>query len=197
MQSFSPPLNDQDNDITQNLRSGGTARRNAEEALFKKYLYYISEGRTRYSITEEEAFDAYADAILSAIETITRGQFGNRSSLKTYLYRIFQNKCVDIIRKKTTNKMSVHNTSAIDSMLLELSDSSKPVIQKLIDQTDAAALKAALDSLGEKCMQLLQLFSEGFSDRDIAGLAGYKTGEVVKTSRMRCLTRLRAIYNKQ
>jgi RNA polymerase sigma factor (sigma-70 family) len=194
MQSFSPPLNDQDHDITQNLRSGGNARRWAEATLFRKYIYYIREGRSKYSISEEESFDAYTDAVLSAIETITKGKFENRSSLKTYLYKIFQNKCVDLIRKKTTNKMSVHRAGAIDEMLLELSDETKPVIQQLIDQTDAAALKAALASLGEKCMQLLQLFSEGFSDREIADVAGYKTGEVVKTSRMRCLTRLRALY---
>jgi RNA polymerase sigma factor (sigma-70 family) len=194
MPSFTSPLNDQDFEITRNLRLDGVPRRTAEDHLFRKYAYFIREGSHKYSITEEESFDAYADSILSAIETITKGLFENRSSLKTYLYKIFHNKCVDLIRKKTTNKMSVHQTTAIDDMMMQLSDTAKPVIQKLIERSDFEQLKHQLELLGEKCKKLLNLFAEGYSDKEIAEIAEYKTGEVAKTSRIRCLEKLRQSY---
>ncbi|HYH03089.1 MAG TPA: sigma-70 family RNA polymerase sigma factor, partial [Bacillota bacterium] len=127
---------------------------------------------------------------------INKGAFENRSSLKTYLYRIFQNKCVDLIRKKTTNKMGIHQTATISEMMMQLSDSAKPVIQKLIDQADYAELKEKIAQLGEKCRQLLGLFAEGYSDKEIAAETDYKTAEVVKTSRIRCLEKLRLSFRK-
>jgi len=194
MQSFTSPVNDQDFEITQNLRLDGVPRRIAEDQLFRKYVYFVREGCNKYSITEEESFDAYADAVLSAIDTITKGQFENRSTIKTYLFRIFHNKCVDLIRKKTTNKMSVHQTSAIDDMMEQLSDTAKPVIQKLIERSDFEQLRQRMEQLGEKCRKLLNLFAEGYSDKEIAEIAEYKTGEVAKTSRIRCLEKLRQSY---
>jgi RNA polymerase sigma factor (sigma-70 family) len=194
MPSFTSPLNEQDFEIARNLRLGGIPRRTAEDLFFRKYAYFIREGSQKYHITEEESFDAYADSILSAIETITKGLFENRSSLKTYLFKIFQNKCVDLIRKKTTNKMSVHQTSAIDDMMMTLSDNVKPVIQQLIERSDFEQLKRQLEQLGEKCKKLLNLFAEGYSDKEIAELAEYKTAEVAKTSRIRCLEKLRQLY---
>ena len=194
MPSFTSPLNDQDFEIARDLRLEGVPRRTAEDHFFRKYAYFIREGSHKYSITEEESFDAYADSILSAIETITKGLFENRSSLKTYLYKIFQNKCVDLIRKKTTNKMSVHRTTAIDDMMMTLSDTAKPVIQQLVERSDFELLKRQLEQLGEKCRKLLNLFAEGYSDKEIAELAEYKTAEVAKTSRIRCLEKLRQLY---
>lgn len=194
MQSFTSPSNDQDSEITRNLMLTGAPRRNAEEQLFNKYSYFIREGISKYSIQEEDSFDAYTDAVLSAIDTITKGVFENRSSLKTYLFRIFQNKCVDIVRKKTTNKNSIHRTSPVNEMLLEMSDTAKSVVQHLIDKVDLDELRKKLEELGEKCRTLLGLFAEGYSDKEIAVVAGYKTAEVTKTSRLRCLEKLRQLY---
>lgn len=196
MQSYTSPLNDQDFEIAQNLRLDGVPRRTAEDHLFRKYVYFVREGCHKYSITEEESFDAYADAVLSAIDTIIKGQFENRSTIKTYLFKIFHNKCVDLIRKKTTNKMGIHQTATISEMMTQLSDSSKSILQKLIDQADYVQLKQKVEMLGEKCRQLLTLFAEGYTDKEIAAETEYKTAEVVKTSRIRCLEKLRLSFKR-
>jgi hypothetical protein len=49
--------------------------------------------------------------------------------------------------------------------------------------------------LGESCRKLLALFADGFSDQEIAVAMEYKTAEVVKTSRLRCIDKLRQSYN--
>ena len=88
-----------------------------------------------------EAFNAYSDCILAAIEKISNGTFEGRSSLKTYLYQIFHNKCVDLIRKNATNKSSMNRTESISEKLNQLSDKARSVVQLLIDKADWGLLK--------------------------------------------------------
>ena len=61
----------------------------------------------KHRLSEEEAFDAYSDSVLVAIGSISNETFKAESSLKSYLYKIFHNKCVDLFRKNSTNKNSV------------------------------------------------------------------------------------------
>jgi len=147
-------------------------------------------------VSEEDGFDLYSDTILSAIEKIANGSFQGRSSLKTWLYSIFHNKYVDLLRKKTTNKSSIHQTLSISDMLLQVSDQSKTIVQRLVDKTDWEILRDRLVQVGENCRQMLMLWADGYSDKDIAGLMEYKTSDVVKTSRLRCLEKLKLLYRK-
>jgi len=52
-----------------------------------------------------------------------------------------------------------------------------------------------MKELGENCREMLALFADGYSDKEIAVTMEYKTAEVVKTSRLRCLEKLRQSYN--
>lgn len=183
-----------DEELVKSLQENNALRRKSEDELFNRHMYFIKEGMHRYSLAEEDAFDAYSDTILQAIGNITRGLFEQRASLKTYLYRIFNNKCVDLIRKKTTNKSSIHQTAPISDMLTMIADSAKTVIQQLIDKTDLDVLRRKMTELGENCRKLLAMFSDGYSDKEIAVMMEYKTADVVKTSRLRCLDKLRQLY---
>ena len=184
-----------DLEIIDSLRQNNAGRRKAEEHLFNAFVYFIKEGIRKYSLTEEDAFDVYSDTILSAIEKISTGMFEGRSSLKTYLFRIFHNKCVDQIRKLTTNKNKIHRTTSTPDLLSHLSDSAKSIIQQLADRSDFEVLKLKLNEMGDNCRKLLGLFADGYSDKEIAITMDYKTAEVVKTSRLRCLDKLRQSYN--
>ena len=184
-----------DSQIIDNLTRDGNNRRKAEDQLFNGYSYFVKEATRKYSLAEEDALDVYSDTIISAIEKITTGLFEGRSSLKTYLFRIFHNKCVDRIRQLTTNKNKIHRSTASPDLLSQLSDSAKSVIQLLADQSDFQLLKAKLNELGDNCRQMLALFADGYSDKEIAVAMDYKTPEVVKTSRLRCLEKLRQSYN--
>ncbi|MBS1916114.1 MAG: sigma-70 family RNA polymerase sigma factor [Bacteroidetes bacterium] len=183
-----------DQEIIYNLHQTGFGRRKGEEQLFAAYSYFIREGMKKYALSEDDAFDAYSDSILSAIQKISDGTFEGRSSVKTYIYQIFHNKCVDLLRKKTTHKSSVHQTTSISEMFFQISDSAKSVIQKLIEKNDWDLLKQRLNELGENCKQLLVFSASGNTDKEIAAIFGYKTSDVVKTSRLRCLEKLRQLY---
>jgi len=183
-----------DETIIQNLLQAGSTRRRGEEDLFNRYSYFIKEGIHKYSLTQEDAFDAYSDTILSAIDRIVKGTFEGRAALKTYLYQIFHNKCVDLIRKNATNKNTVHRTQEVTDMIFHLSDASKSIVQQLIDRSDWDLLRRKLNEIGQNCKELLMFSADGYSDREIVELMTYKTADVVKTTRLRCLEKLRQLY---
>ena len=117
--------------------------------------------------------------------------------MKTYTFQIFQNKCVDFVRKNTTTKNNVNRTVLISDFLLAMSDATQSVLQKLSEKTDFDVLCEKIATLGDKCRELLRYFANGYSDKEMAEGLGYKTGDVVKTSRLRCLEKLRQTYKNE
>ena len=81
-------------------------------------------------------------------------------------------------------------------MLEMIGDQAKNALQKLIEKNDQNLLKLRLNELGENCRKLLLFFADGLKDKEIAVLMDYKAAEVVKTTRLRCLDKLRQLYNK-
>ena len=183
-----------DQELVGQLRQGGVDKRRSEEQLFNRFSYFIREGLNKHDISEDESFNAYSDTILAALDNINKEHFEARASLKTYLYQIFHNKCVDLIRKRTTNKNSVHRPEMISDRLMQLSDSARSIVQTLIDKADWSRLREKMNALEEKCRQMLIFWGDNYSDKKIASLLQYKTADVVKTSRLRCLERLRKLY---
>jgi len=185
-----------DDEMIRAIKENKMARRQMENQLFNQYSYLIKEGMNKYSLEQEDAFTAYSDTIIQSLENIAGSIFEKRSSLKTYLYKIFNNKCVDLIRKKTTNKRSIYQTAPVSEMMNMISDQAKNVIQQLIEKNDFDLVRKRINELGENCRKLLLFFADGYNDKEIAEFLEYKTADVVKTSRLRCMEKLRGMYTK-
>jgi RNA polymerase sigma factor (sigma-70 family) len=184
----------EEREILSNLTQTGTTRRKSEDLLFLKYRYFVGEGMRKYRLSQDESIDAYSEAILSFTREHSMGRFEGRSSLKTYLFKIFVNKCVDLVRKSTTNKSRVFLTELITDRIEEFSDSSRTVLQQLIDKADHLKLRDQMRLLGENCRKMLTFWADDYSDREIAAEMNYKSADVVKTSRLRCLEKLKQLY---
>ena len=186
-----------DDELIEGLKGNPQVRRKAEDELFNRHAYFIKEGISKYSLEQEDSFSAYSDTVLQAIDNIVNDRFEKRSTLKTYLFSIFHRKCVDLIRKKTTNKGSIHQTAPISDMLGMISDPAKTVIQQLIEKSDFDLLRSKLNETGANCKKLLAMFADGYNDKEIAITMEYKSADVVKTSRLRCLNKLRQLYKNK
>lgn len=185
-----------DTDIVNGILASGSQVRVFENRLYDKFVYLIREGVWKHKLTEDECSMAYSDTVLTVIENIQKGKFEGRSELKTYVYQIFNNKCVDAIRKNTTNKQQVNRGAPIDDYLYILPDETRGIIETLISRFDASLLQKRIAELGGKCKQMLLAWGEGFMDQEIAAEMGYQSAAVVKTSRLRCLEKLKVLYGQ-
>lgn len=183
-----------DAELMAGIRAGGGQRRLSENKLYEKYSYFINDGVRKHRLTDDDCASAYSDTILRVFEDISSSRFEGRSELKTYLYQIFNNKCVDAIRKKTTNRSSVHDAFSLDDSLIQLPDVARSVVQDLIAQSDVENLHRQLNEIGDKCRTMVLMWGEGYSDDEIALTMAYNSAAVAKTSRLRCLDKLRERY---
>jgi RNA polymerase sigma factor (sigma-70 family) len=183
-----------DEAILSGIVSDGILQRNTENKLYEQFFYLIKDATFKHKISEDDAASLYTDSVLSFIENVRNNRFQGNSAIKTYLYQIFSNKCVDFIRKTATNKMSVHETESMDDSVFMMPDETKNVLQTLISENETNILKIKIGQLGEKCQKMVLAWSEGFTDAQIAQELGYQTANVAKTSRLRCLDKLRELY---
>ena len=184
----------QDSSIIEGIRTGGPRRRSYENHLYGKYAYLIRDGLRKHRLSEDDCSMAYSDAVLTVIEHLTSGRFEGRSELETYLYQIFSNKCVDLIRRNTTKKAQVHQPEQLTDSLNLLPDDARSVVQEIIQQQDVALLRTRLNELGDKCRRILWAWGEGYKDEEIAAQLDYQSAAVAKTSRRRCLDKLQELY---
>lgn len=182
--------------LINNLRSSSMNRRKAEGQLFVKYFSVIKSATKKYHIGEDEAFNAYSDTVLAVINAIRSNCFEGNCSLSTYLYAIFYRKCVDIVRRKAAQKNIIHKTLPISMAEMVLSDSSKPVLETLIMKFEFNTLVKRLDQFSVTSKRLMLLHAEGYVDKEIAVLLQFKTADVVRTSRHRCIKRLNPGFSK-
>lgn len=186
--------NHDDDRLLENLLKGDSQNRHFENQLYEKYSYLIREGVWKYRLIEDDSSIIYSDTILTVIEHLYSNRFEGRSGLKTYVHQIFSNKCVDFIRKKATNKAAVYRTDSLSEVLYQMPDEARTVVQELIEEQDFELLKQRLRELSEKCRSMLWAWGEGYSDKEIAEQLDYQSAAVAKTSRLRCLEKLRELY---
>jgi RNA polymerase sigma factor (sigma-70 family) len=192
MNFFRKNFNDQD--LIVGIKEGGTRRRFFENNFYEKYLYLIKVALQKHQLDDEDASIVYSDTILTSIEHIASGRFEGRSELKTYVYQIFLNKCVDVIRKKTTKTAQTYQRVSIDDLIAPIPDTKKSVLVELITQQNHEQLYQFLAKLGERCQEILKRWSEGFTDEEISKQFEYSTAAVAQTTRLRCLEKLRGYY---
>ncbi len=180
-----------DTKIIAGLKGSYAERCKYEKLFYQQYVYFIEKGCRKYKLIYEDSLSAYHDAFTAALDNIMQDRFDGHSSLKTYLYQIFSNKSIDLVRKNTTNKQQVHKTMEAPELLDQLPDSAKTVIERLMNEELKIKMHMQLKTLGEKCREILLLFEDRLTDKEIAVHLSYNNAAVAKTTRLRCLEKLR------
>ncbi|MEJ7768781.1 MAG: sigma-70 family RNA polymerase sigma factor [Chitinophagaceae bacterium] len=184
-----------DDHIIDGLKSGVAKRPFFENELYLKYKYYIDEGCRKFRLSNDDSFSAYSDAVMSVIHNIVKNTFEERAQLKTYLFKVYSNKCIDLVRKNTAVKQIVHQPSGASDLLGQLPDAARSVIEKMIERQRIEQVKRYLDEIGENCKEILLLFEDNYTDREIAAKLEYNNAAVVKTTRLRCLEKIKKKFN--
>lgn len=182
---------DKNHEIIEGLKMGYKQRVSSEKLLYQRYSYFIGEGCRKYRLSYEDCFSAYSDTVLAVIHNIVSGKFEEKASLKTYLFRVFSNKCIDLLRNTSINKQQVNKNTPSDDFLNALPDKARSALETLMDRYKQSTVFQYLETIGEKCKEILLYFEDGYSDKEIAELLAYQNAAVVKTTRHRCIEKMR------
>lgn len=150
---------------------------------------------------EEDRKSCFTDAFLDFLDKAgdKRYEFYERIALKSFFFSIYHKKCVDLKRKKTANKNRSNQfwTDEDDKLLKRLSVPARALVEASAFEFAAAHLRAAVSELGGNCAKIISRFHlQGWSLEEISEEMGM-TLNSVKTTKSRCLDKLREIMNKK
>ncbi|MEM7373849.1 MAG: sigma-70 family RNA polymerase sigma factor [Bacteroidota bacterium] len=179
--------------LTEDIRSGGIRKEKAIRSIHQKFHKFVYKGMRKYGLKEEEALDAYTDAVVVLMNHVISGQFEGRSKLSTYLFRIFSNKCIDRLRHNTTHKQSIDWKAEFP----QLADESADTIKWLMEKEDLSRVERLMEKLGLRCREILSLsIFWDMAPEEIAQRLGLSSKQSVSSMRYQCLTQLRKLFKK-
>ncbi len=172
--------------LLEDILSGGVAMQKAAEWFYIENYRLVHKAK---GISKENALDAYSDSITAFVENVRNRLFRGESKCSTYFIQIFNNKCIDVLRKITTNK-SKQFIMSIEELKTEL-----PEQEVMVDrQTD---LSAYFNELSEVCREVLMDWSDGYSMDEIAERNGLKNAHTARSKRYNCFQHLMEILQKK
>jgi RNA polymerase sigma factor (sigma-70 family) len=177
-----------DQKFIDDILTGGSVMDKTVEWFYHDNFNLVYKTIGSHKLVKEEALDAYSDAITAFVDNIRYKKFRGDSKCSTYFIRIFNNKCIDIIRKKTTNRID-KNTISLDNMGTE-------PMQMVMDEEQSIHLPDFLNQLSEICRELLMDWSDGYPMEEIAVRNGLKNSHTARSKRYNCFQQLMAILQR-
>ncbi|MEM7368748.1 MAG: sigma-70 family RNA polymerase sigma factor [Bacteroidota bacterium] len=176
-----------ESELIEGLQKSGAEHERWVQRLFQQYGGYVYKGKRKFNISLEAAKDAYADSIIAVSRQIQLGKFQGKSSLATYVYRVFSNYSIKQYHKEQ------RQPHWVDEMPM-LADSAKNRLEELLVREDIQQLYQWIDQLGPSCRDILILREfEGLSPQKIADRIGFQNAKSVSSKRIQCLNRLRKL----
>lgn len=125
----------------------------------------------------EEAEDITQEVFIRAFQGM--GRFDGRSSLRTWLFRIAYNLCVDASRKRTRSAQELSLEDGETSETLEVSDGRWNPETVVLDDELMSVVERAVGTLSEKLRTVLLLHDkEELGYDELAGMLGIPVGTV-------------------
>ena len=173
-----------DNSLLTKIAEGD---RHALHVLYQKHREaFLGWACKRYQCSEDDAADLYQDAIIVLYENALAGKITGNSKLRTYLFGVGKN----LILKNYEQYKRFADLETEDPR-----DNKTPVSavdESIILTERQQALQLALQELGEACRRLLiRFYYDKFSTEAMMSEFGYKTKDVVKSQKARCMRSLR------
>jgi len=157
--------------------------------FYRQHLKLVKVMGKKYGLMEEDLSDAFTDAVISFRDQVVRRNFQQKSKCSTYLFKIFQNKCIDILRKNSTNVIKVEIPDHIQ-------DTNPDIVQKLSIGVKKQYLLDLMDQLNDSCKGILLDWNDGYSMAEIALRNGLLNEHVARSRRYACLKQLATLVNK-
>jgi RNA polymerase sigma factor (sigma-70 family) len=182
-----------DEHLTGEIRAGGNRQERAIRQLYEQCFHLARFGKTKYrQLDGDDVVSAYNSAILAVRNQILNGAFRGDSAIQTYLNRIFMNRCIDMLRSKSSNPVE------LVERMPDTADESQDLLSRWAGEEQVELVKQKLLQLGGVCQQLL-MYSEylGYSAVETAAAIGFKNANSVNSKKYACLQKLREMMGVQ
>lgn len=169
-------------------------KREAVNVLYEEFRpAFVNWMLQKHNCNEEEAVDIFQDSIIVLYKNAKVGKLDNlRSQLKTYLFGIGRNIFLLRLRKRE-QKPTTSDTP------LQFMESSEVGAEKKLQSIDRKKMIARLlKQMQHPCQRILQLFFyHQYSIEAIQKNLNYKSPEVVRTQKKRCIKALQKQMAKE
>ena len=166
------------------VRSGKSGRDKVITMLYKNELMRTKAMKfvTNNSGSREDALSVFGDSVLTLVKQIVaRNDLSIDTSVDNYLAGIVRYTWLNELRKrgKTTTVEAGEEVAYEDSGLLSL-----------ISKDRHQQLHHTLATLGSKCKEVLMLWANGYSMKEIAEQCNYKSATMAKKKKYKCFKTL-------
>ena len=127
--------------------------------------------------------DIFHDSIIQLIKSIHQGKYNQESSLMIYFFGIYRNKCREALRLSTGKK------AVVELPPNDIADLQSP-LDVIFGDDLKILLRNTLDKLDEKCKQLLTLWADNHSMKEITEQMALSSNRIAITYNARCKKRL-------
>lgn len=146
------------------------------------------------NVSKEEVEEVYDDAIIALNDNVRTGQLTELTcSLQTYVNHIGENKIIDLLRKKKIDTVSYSDATN------DWYSKAQEVVDHIDEEDEKMTIVLKIvEAMTEPCKTILYYFYHlEYSMKLIAEKMGLKDSDSAKTSKNRCMNKLKDTTNLQ
>lgn len=180
-------------EVIDGIKAGGLSQEKWLLKLYETHFSLVYKALAKHKVTEEQAIDAYSDAIVEFRKKILSDSFRGDSSYFSFLYSIFFNKIFNALAKNKTKKVEW-----VFEMPNYLIDDDKDIARLLETNEAYETLLYFMDQLGDPCQSvLLDSAYWGYSMAELAQRHKFKDAATARSKKFHCLKKLLAFIQSK
>ncbi len=178
-----------DEKLIHDIRIGGKSAELAIQYIYTTYRKSVIQFVLTLNGNKAEGLDVFQEGVLQLVISIEKGKFEGKSSLKTYFFGI----CKRLwYRKFNRNVRADQYRKSLDFTDIEFSNPES----LLIDKSKMEIVEKILDGLKPKSKEVLLLWIQNYSMKEIAVIMGFKNEQVARNKKSLSLKQLRKHIEK-
>ena len=173
------------------LKSSEERSEDEMKDVYSEYRRSFLNYAKQYYVEKEDLLDLFQDAVIAFYEQKERGKLKDlKCSEKTYLFNIGRHKVIDFLKKHSKMR-------SMDNVVYEVKI--EPSVYQRMELTEQQeGLTMAIKLLGDSCQEIIEMFYyKKYSIDAIMTALNFKSENVVKANKSRCLKSLRQILKNQ
>jgi RNA polymerase sigma factor (sigma-70 family) len=177
-----------DEDIIRDLKDHNMG---ALQYLYQEYRReFVKWAAFAYNIDEAEGDDIFSDAVIDTYQNVISEKYvkSETATLKSYLFEVGKNKILKLLNKQKVSDFHLMR------MAMQMERPGNEIADTEISRETVEKIKELIALLDIRCRKVLTLFYfHGLSMEEIASEMEFKSVDVAKNKKLKCLRRMQQL----